>query len=107
MIVRNRIKKHSEFQEVIAKGKLERSQCFNMYFIKNTLNEARIGISVPKKSGNAVVRNKIKRQVRAMCGELMNFSLNYDLVLVIRKDYNIQNFSLIKDELENLLKKLG
>lgn len=78
-----------------------------MYFIKNTLNEARIGISVPKKSGNAVVRNKIKRQVRAICGQVMNFSLNYDLVLVIRKEYNIENFSLIKDELENLLKKLG
>ena len=107
MIVRNRIKKHSEFQDVISKGKLERSKCFNMYFVKNTLNEARIGISVPKKSGNAVVRNKIKRQVRAICGQVMNFSLNYDLVLVIRKEYNIENFSLIKDELENLLKKLG
>ena len=32
---------------------------------------------------------------------------NASNIELIRKEYNIENFSLIKDELENLLKKLG
>lgn len=107
MIVKNRIKKHSEFQNVIQSGKLERSDSFNMYFMKNTYEYTRIGISVPKKSGNAVIRNKIKRQVRAMCSKIIDFNQSLDIVLVIRKAYDVENYSFIMNELEKLIKKIG
>lgn len=107
MIVKNRIKKHSEFQNVIQSGKLERSDSFNMYFIQNTYKYTRIGISVPKKSGNAVIRNKIKRQVRAMCSKIIDFNQSLDIVLVIRKAYDVENYSLLMNELEKLIKKIG
>ena len=45
------------------------SKCFAMYIKEKTGESSRIGISVSKKLGNAVVRNKIKRQIRMMCQE--------------------------------------
>ena len=107
MLVKNRIKKHSEFQEVIASGKLERGNTLYMYYISNTLGYTRFGISVPKKSGNAVIRNRIKRQVRAMCAQLTDYKKSVDVVFIIRKAYDIDSFDLVKNEMSELLKKLG
>ena len=105
MLVKNRIKKHKEFQEVIAKGELVRSTFFTFYTLENKLGYTRIGISVPKKSGNAVVRNKIKRQVRAMCAHNTDYSKSIDLVVIIKKAYDTENFAEVEQDIQNILKK--
>lgn len=107
MIVKNRIKKHAEFQKVIETGTLERSSAFYMYYISNTLGYTRIGISVPKKSGNAVVRNKIKRQIRAILAAHNNYSKSLDVVFIVRKGYSIEKFDFVKQEMLELINKLG
>lgn len=104
MLIKNRVKKHSEFQYIIESGTFKRSNFFNFYYIKNELNYTRIGISVPKKSGNAVVRNKIKRQIRAICSNLVDFSKPYDFVFIVRKAYDISKFDEIKEDIQTLLK---
>ena len=60
-----RIKKNEEFQKIIRQKKSIVHSKFVIYFRKND-EHLRIGISVSKKLGNAVVRNKIKRQIRMM-----------------------------------------
>lgn len=107
MIVKNRIKKHAEFQKVISEGSLERGNSFYLYSLSNAFGYTRIGISVPKKSGNAVIRNRIKRQIRAICALNNNYTKSLDLVLIVRKNYNINDFESTKDELLNLFEKLG
>ncbi len=105
MLVKNRIKKHQEFQEVIAKGELVRSKYFTFYILENKLGYTRIGISVPKKSGTAVVRNKIKRQIRAMCAHNTNYSKSIDLVMIIKKAYDVENFGEIEQDIKEIFKK--
>ena len=105
MLVKNRIKKHQEFQEVIAKGELVRSKFFTFYILENKLGYTRIGISVPKKSGIAVVRNKIKRQIRAMCARNTDYSKSIDLVMIIKKAYNTENFAEIEQDIQEIFKK--
>lgn len=105
MIVKNRIKKHNEFQEVIARGDLIRSKFFSFYILKNELGYTRIGISVPKKSGNAVIRNKIKRQIRAMCARNCDYSKSLDLVIIIKKAYTTDNFAEIEHDIQEIFKK--
>lgn len=107
MIVKNRIKKHSEFQKVIGEGKVLRGNAFTFYVLENAFGYTRIGISVPKKSGNAVIRNKIKRQIRACVAQLTDYSKSVDLVMIVRKNYNVENFVGTKTEIQILFEKVG
>lgn len=49
------------------------NRTFIIYYLKNDIGHARIGISVSKKLGKAVIRNKIKRQVRMIVKEINKF----------------------------------
>ena len=105
MIVKNRIKKYSEFQKVIEADIVKKTYFFVSYTLQNDLGYSRFGISVPKKTGNAVVRNKIKRQVRAAIGLSTDFSESNDVVIIVRRNYNIDDFTRVKNEIQELLKK--
>ena len=105
MIVKNRIKKYSEFQKVIQADNVKKTCFFVSYSLANELGYSRFGISVPKKIGNAVIRNKIKRQVRSAIGQSTNFEKSIDIVFIVRKNYQIDNFNQIKSEIQELLEK--
>ena len=105
MIVKNRIKKYSEFQKVIQEGEVKKTSFFVSYRLQNSLGYSRFGISVPKKTGNAVVRNKVKRQVRAAISQLTNFEESVDIVIIVRKNYQIDNFLNTKLEIQQIIVK--
>ena len=86
---------------------MERTNCYNLYFLKNDLGYPRAGISVPTKSGNAVIRNKIKRQIRAILAHELKEDLSLDLIFVVRKRFNIENFFESEKEIKELLEKVG
>ena len=105
MIVKNRIKKYSEFQKVIHEGEVKKTSFFVSYTSPNELGYSRFGISVPKKTGNAVIRNKIKRQIRSAIGQSTNFEKSVDTVLIVRNSYNIDEFNQILSEINKLIEK--
>ena len=58
-----------------------------VYFRKNDLPYNRFGISVSKKNGGAVQRNRIKRIFRAAYRECETFlPIGYDLIFAARND---------------------
>ena len=102
-----RIKKNEEFSEIISLNKYFLSECFKIYRSKAKEAHSRVGISVSKKIGNAVVRNKIKRQVRMMLIESYDFdNISYDLIIIIRNKYLNKGYADTKSELELLIKKV-
>ena len=105
MIVKNRIKKYSEFQKVIEAANVKKTCFFVSYRLENELGYSRFGISVPKKTGNAVIRNRIKRQVRSAIGQSTNFEKSIDIVLIVRKSYDVNQFTKVKSEIQELLNK--
>ena len=105
MIVKNRIKKYSEFQKVIENGKVKKTSFFVSYTIPNELGYSRFGISVPKKTGNAVIRNRIKRQVRSAIGQSTDFTKPNDVVVVVRHNYNIDDFKQTLSEIKEIIEK--
>lgn len=101
-----RVRKNVEFAQIIGKKHSFSSACFVVYFDLKKLDNARIGISVSKKLGDAVERNKIKRQVREMCYSLVDFdNCSKDLIVIVRKGYLNNDFSNNKNDLEILIKK--
>ena len=104
MIVKYRIKKYTEFQKVIEEGDIKKTCFFVSYTTPNNLGYSRFGISVPKKTGNAVVRNKIKRQVRSAIGQSTKFEPSIDTVLIVRKSYDTSCFDQVLSEIKELIK---
>ena len=107
MKVLNRIKKNVEFNKVIDEGQLIKSDTLTLYFLENKLGYTRIGISIPKKSGNAVIRNKMRRQIRAIIASDVDLSKSHDIVLVARKQYSVDQFEKTRSDLNYLIKKVG
>ncbi|MCR5332695.1 MAG: ribonuclease P protein component [Bacilli bacterium] len=107
MKVKNRVKKHDEFQKPINEGKFEKSSTLNLYYLKNDLGYARVGISVPTKAGNAVVRNKIKRQIRAVLVKELDMNKGFDYIFIARRSYDITNFNQSASDIVTLLEKVG
>ena len=102
----NRIKKNEEFSRIIAKKHTVGNAVFLVYFDKKALDHARVGISVSKKMGNAVVRNKIKRQLRMMFIESFDYeNCPYDLIVIVKKKYLENSYQENKCYLEKLIKK--
>ena len=102
MKIINRIKASDDFALTIKKGKAQRDQSFTIHYRTNELNYVRVGISVSSKLGNAVIRNHIKRQVRSMCDEIIDYnSRSIDIVIIAKPcflncSFNDNKMSLIK-----------
>lgn len=104
MKIINRIKASDDFALTIKKGKAQRNQSFVIHYRTTELNYVRVGISVSSKLGNAVVRNHIKRQIRSMCDELIDYtSKSLDIVIVAKQGFLNRTFDDNKMSLTQLL----
>lgn len=101
-----RVKDTREFGAIIGRKRFYTSPSFTIYVKEKALDHPRIGISVGKKIGNAVMRNKVKRQVRSMVREIYTFEENYDTIILVRVKYHQENYGNNKKMLESLVKKV-
>lgn len=100
-----RIKKNKEFQSVFDKGKSFANRELVIYYKRNNAHKHfRIGVSVGKKIGNAVTRNRIKRYIRESFNQLQHqIDPNVDIVIIARKATAHMNFHQTKRSLQHLL----
>jgi len=101
-----RIRKNEEFTKIIQQRKSFSSGNFVVYVSDKQLEHCRIGISVSKKLGIAVIRNKIKRQIRMMLMDVVDFeNCPKDMIVIARNSYINNDFETNKNDLEKLIKK--
>ncbi len=102
-----RVRKNQEFSKIIAGKHIFRGESFIIYASIRNEDHSRVGISVSKKLGNAVCRNKIKRQLRMMLQSLLDFKEdNYDYIVIVRPNYLNMSFDDNKKDLEKTIKKV-
>jgi len=101
-----RIKKNKEFQEVFKNGRSFANRQFVVYVLhREEQTYFRIGLSVSKKIGNAVTRNRIKRYIRQAVLELGDrMTSGVDYVIIARKPLSEMGFFEVKKSLEHVLK---
>ena len=93
------VKDSKEFEKIIKNGKVVKNKSYVIYHMNNNLPYNRYVISVGKKIGNAVHRNKYKRRIRAIIDNSKKDYINsQDYIIILRgsaKDKDYQ--SLEKD----------
>lgn len=101
------LKKNYEFSRVFNKGSFYVGRHIIIYILPNKLSSNRIGISVSKKSGKAVVRNRKKRLIRESYRHLEDYiKAGYDIVIAARAEETVPKYSALLKEFKYLLKKL-
>lgn len=105
---KNRIRLNKEFDQIFKTGHSFYGKAFGVKAIKTTNEENRLGILVGTKiSKKAVVRNKIKRQIREIVRqELPLMEKSYDLAIISLPLSAESDFSFLKADLQAIFKKL-
>ena len=102
------LKKNSDFQNVYVKGKSKANRYLVMYVAQNNLSINRLGISVSKKVGNSVSRNRIKRLIKENYRLLeKDIKENNSLVILWKKsvDKEEADFYKIKEDMKQIFEK--
>lgn len=102
----HRLLKDADFQTVLNQKKFLKTQEFTIYGSTQSLGLTRVGLSVGKKVGNAVVRNKIRRQIRMMLSTNLDLQDPVDYIVMVRSPYLAQTFKNNQANLINLIKNL-
>ena len=101
-----RLKKKYQFNYVYRTGKSVGAKLLILYFCPSKNANVKVGISVSKKIGGAIVRNKTKRRIReAIMPYLKSLKPNFNVVLIAKQTIVNASFDEIKSELNYLLKK--
>ena len=80
-----RVRSRKDFAAIHAAKVRSESGPLLVYAMPNRLEHCRIGLSVGRRVGNAVVRNRIKRRIReAFRNHRSSWASGYDLLVVVR-----------------------
>ena len=79
-----RLLKSNEFKRVLAKGRKFVCRELVVFTLKAPAFDARLGLIVGRRVGNAVKRNRIKRRLRDVFRHLPVFSDGMDVVVIAR-----------------------
>lgn len=81
-----RLRKRYEFHYVYRMGCKLVTPHFLLLYCKGTTGQSRLGITVSRKVGNAVIRNRVKRVVREYFRvNRMHLKTNTDLSIIARR----------------------
>ena len=102
------MKYNRDFKRLYSRGKSIAAGYLVLYYQKNKLDQNILGITVTKKFGKAVQRNRVRRLIRE-CYRLREseMHLGYNLVVVARNRAIDADFDKIRRDLSYLLKKSG
>ncbi len=102
------IKDSNDFNSIIKNARKVSNDGFVIYYRKNNLGKNRFGISVGKKLGNAVFRNKWKRRIRMIATNNMKNikSRGVDYVILLRKSGVELTYQQLEKKYLDLLNKL-
>ena len=102
----NILKKSRDFDRIIKNNKPYKYKDYIIYIEKNTNDIYHFGLSVGKKIGNAVTRNKIKRQIKNIISK-NDYQNNFNCIIIVGKGIDERNFQEREENLLIALKNLN
>ena len=101
-----RLKKNKDFTRVYNRGESYGCKNLVIYSLPNK-DQFRVGFSISKKVGNAVIRNRIRRYLKESLRLLEPQGQGCDIIFIARKPARDNNFFEIKRSVQYLFKKIG
>ena len=106
MKAENRLKKRKQFNWTFKNGTSIHSKDIVLVYTSSYAKEFKIGYSVTKKVGKAVVRNKVKRRLKNIVEKFKsNIKRHSTIIFVAKPSAAEADFESLKVQVENLLKK--
>jgi ribonuclease P protein component len=101
------LKKDSDFRKVYKHGKSFANRHLVMYILNNKSENSRIGISVSKKVGKAIIRNKVRRRIKEAYRLNIDEKIKngYDIVFIARVAIKDDDYSDIEKSMKHLIRK--
>ncbi|WP_173197927.1 ribonuclease P protein component [Geobacter sp. SVR] len=103
----SRLRKRADFVRLFDAPHKFNAKGFLVVWQPNDLAEARLGITVSKKVGNAVIRNRIKRYAREIFRCCRQALPPVDINVIARRESALMDFSRVKPELERSFRHIG
>ena len=101
----NILKNSRDFDRIIKNNTSYKYKDYIFYLEKNTKDVFKFGLSVGKKIGNAVRRNRVKRQLKAIISE-KDYQNNFNCIIIVGKGINGRTFEEREKNLLFALDKL-
>jgi len=99
------LKKNNEFLEVYKRGESFANKYLIMYVLENNTIQNRLGISISKKVGNSVKRNRLRRLIKESFRDTEEcFPRGLDIVIVVRVSSRDIGYKEVGSALEHLRK---
>lgn len=102
---KNIIKSNLIFDRIIKNNKSYKYKDYIIYLERNSDSDYHFGLSVGKKVGNAVTRNKIKRQLKSIIDK-NNYEKGFNCIIIVRKGILNKSFQMMEKELNECLSKM-
>jgi ribonuclease P protein component len=100
-----RLRKRAEFLRLSHEGNKVHQSHFLLIYVARADGCFRFGITVSRKVGNAVVRNRVKRLVREFCRHTLPVP-PADYSIIARKGAGMLDVDAVRDELEKAFRKV-
>ena len=101
----NIVKSSDEYSRIIKEIQPKRFKGYLVFVEHKQVLNYEFGISVSKKVGNAVVRNRIKRQFKSIIDK-NNYQNNFKCIIIIKKEALEKNYHEIEKELNDYFSKI-
>lgn len=103
-----RLKKNLHFKNVYKRGQSIADKYVVIYFVKNNLEETRVGFTASKKVGNSVKRNRARRLMKESFRNIYEAYLKqgYDIVIIARVAIKDASYGDVEKSMKRAMKKV-
>ena len=102
----NILKESRDFDRIIKNNKPYKYKDYIIFIERNTKSVYKFGLTVGKKVGNAVNRNKIKRRLKAIIDK-KDYQNGFNCIIIVGRGINERNFNEIEHNLIDAFKNLN